>query len=65
MQRLKTIENSIFKSKETNTIFDDFETKFLHFEVAMHQSIDKVQTRVFSKITEVEDRLFETNNRIS
>ncbi len=36
MERIKTIENSLFKSKESNTIFDDFETKFLQFEVAMN-----------------------------
>eukprot|EP00347_Sterkiella_histriomuscorum_P019130 403342832 len=64
-EKVTTLENSIFKSRETNTIFDDFDQKFVEFEVSCQKQIEKIRTQMVSNFNTIQDKIFETNNRIS
>ncbi|CDW79604.1 UNKNOWN [Stylonychia lemnae] len=63
--KISTLENTIFKSKDTSTIFDDFEQKFIKFEVNIKQDIERHQGEIDARFVVVDDRIFETNNRIT
>lgn len=41
-QQINVLEKTIFKSKETNTLFDEFDSKFILFEVSVQRDIEKI-----------------------
>ncbi len=63
--RMALVEASVFKTKQTSTIFDDIEAKFQNFDIKFNTKIEKMIDDLNGKFGHINDRIFETNNKIT
>ncbi len=59
------IEDSVFKTNNSTSIFDDIENKIFEYEANIRQEMVKLNGDFIVKFSKVDEKLFETNNRIS
>lgn len=63
--KVDKLEKSVFADKENNTIFAEFDDRFLAFQVNLYGQMDTLKTDLNGHVKMLEEKIFDTNNRIS
>ena len=64
-EKIALLENSVFKTKNSTSLFDDIENKIIEFEGNIKKEILKMSGEFSMSVAQMENKIFQTNNRIS